>query len=148
MDQGISMTHRLPAIIDTRFTRVRDGTGSIVVLTGAGISPESGIPTFRGKEGYWVVGSAECQLQEMAAYAMFRRKPDAVWTSYPYWHRAFRGTSPGAGHRAPVNNPRQTKSQNSPLRSLDADRSKAQLSSTNPKSLSLEGEGWEGLRPC
>ena len=29
------------------------GNGRIVVLTGAGISAESGIPTFRGKEGYW-----------------------------------------------------------------------------------------------
>ena len=36
---------------------VRDAGGRVVALTGAGISAESGIPTFRGEEGYWVVGS-------------------------------------------------------------------------------------------
>jgi NAD-dependent deacetylase len=30
--------------------------GRVVVLTGAGISAESGIPTFRGPEGYWRIG--------------------------------------------------------------------------------------------
>jgi NAD-dependent deacetylase len=37
----------------------------IVVLTGAGVSAESGIPTFRGKEGYWTVGSREYHPQEL-----------------------------------------------------------------------------------
>ena len=37
-----------------------------VVLTGAGISAESGIPTFRGKEGYWTVGSRVYQPMELA----------------------------------------------------------------------------------
>ena len=96
------MTHRIPAITDTRFTRVRDGNGNIVVLTGAGISAESGIPTFRGKEGYWVVGSAEYQPQEMATYAMFRGDPSAVWAWYLYRRRVCRGANPNAGHRAIV----------------------------------------------
>ena len=43
----------------------------ITVLTGAGISAESGIPTFRGPEGYWTVGSKEYHPEEMATFAMF-----------------------------------------------------------------------------
>ena len=39
------------------------GDGPIVALTGAGISAESGIPTFRGKEGYWTVGAREYHTQ-------------------------------------------------------------------------------------
>ena len=34
----------------------------IVFFTGAGMSAESGIPTFRGKEGYWTVGSREYEV--------------------------------------------------------------------------------------
>ena len=44
----------------------------LVVLTGAGISAESGIPTFRGPEGYWTVGSKEYRPEEMATWSMFQ----------------------------------------------------------------------------
>ncbi len=37
---------------------------TVTILTGAGISAESGIPTFRGPEGYWTVGSREYHPQE------------------------------------------------------------------------------------
>ena len=53
--------------------------GNITVLTGAGISAESGIPTFRGKEGYWTVGSREYRPEEMATLRMFTRDPYGVW---------------------------------------------------------------------
>ena len=42
-----------------------------MVLTGAGISAESGIPTFRGKEGYWTIGSKEYYPQELATFNSF-----------------------------------------------------------------------------
>jgi NAD-dependent deacetylase len=51
-------------------------------LTGAGISAESGIPTFRGPEGYWTVGSREYHPQEMATYEMFVHNPEEVWKWY------------------------------------------------------------------
>ena len=41
-----------------------DRDGLIVFLTGAGISAESGVPTFRGEEGYWTVGSENYHPQE------------------------------------------------------------------------------------
>ena len=69
----------LPSIVRERFAILRVGDGNLIVLTGAGISVESGIPTFRGKEGYWVIGSQEYQPEEIATHAMFARKPEAVW---------------------------------------------------------------------
>ena len=72
----------------------------ITVLTGAGISAESGIPTFRGPEGYWTVGSNVYQPQEMATHAMFRRQPDAVWQWYLHRAAICHKAAPNAGHDA------------------------------------------------
>lgn len=52
------------------------GPGRITVLTGAGISAESHIPTFRGPEGYWTVGSKAYHPHEMATFEMFMQKPN------------------------------------------------------------------------
>lgn len=78
---------------------VRD-TGPLVWLTGAGISAESGVPTFRGEEGYWSVGSRHFQPQEMATNAAFREMPEEVWAWYLYRRGVCRGAEPNAGHRA------------------------------------------------
>jgi NAD-dependent deacetylase len=72
----------------------------ITVLTGAGISAESGIPTFRGPEGYWTVGSKAYHPQEMATYAMFRRRPDAVWQWYLHRASVCQAAAPNPGHTA------------------------------------------------
>ncbi len=88
-----SRLDRLSSILDS---------GNLVVLSGAGISAESGIPTFRGKDGYWVVGYREYQPQEMATRAMFGRDPEAVWAWYLYRRGLCRGAAPNRGHRALV----------------------------------------------
>lgn len=49
--------------------------GKRVFLTGAGISAESGIPTFRGAEGYWSVGAREYHPQELATHYAFTQMP-------------------------------------------------------------------------
>jgi NAD-dependent deacetylase len=72
----------------------------LTVLTGAGISAESGIPTFRGPEGYWTVGSKVYHPQEMATYAMFRRRPDAVWQWYLHRASVCQTAAPNPGHAA------------------------------------------------
>ena len=74
--------------------------GFVVALTGAGISAESGIPTFRGKEGYWTIGSREYHPQEMATHAMFTRQPGQVWQWYLYRRGVCRAADPNPGHRA------------------------------------------------
>jgi NAD-dependent deacetylase len=76
--------------------------GRVTVLTGAGISADSGIPTFRGSEGYWVVGSHNYMPQEMATQAMFRSAPEEVWRWYLYRFGVCRHAQPNDGHRALV----------------------------------------------
>ncbi|MFO7497594.1 MAG: Sir2 family NAD-dependent protein deacetylase [Desulfobacterales bacterium] len=76
--------------------------GRITVLSGAGISAESGIPTFRGPEGYWTVGAAEYHPQEMATLRMFRHTPEEVWAWYLYRLGVCRAASPNPGHHALV----------------------------------------------
>ena len=60
-----------PAVEDILITAARSG-GRVVALTGAGISAESGIPTFRGPEGYWRVGSVNYRPEELATFAAFK----------------------------------------------------------------------------
>ncbi len=74
----------------------------ITILTGAGISAESGVPTFRGSEGYWTVGAKEYHPQEMATYAMFCHDPDEVWKWYLYRMGICRNADPNPGHYALV----------------------------------------------
>lgn len=70
--------------------------GSIVALTGAGISAESGIPTFRGPAGLWRNFSPE-QLANPEAFA---RDPRLVWEWYDWRRSIIHKARPNAGHRA------------------------------------------------
>ncbi len=90
----------LPSKLKSVLAKIVAGNGLITVLTGAGISAESGIPTFRGKEGYWTVGSAEYHPQEMATFAMFQMQPLEVWRWYLYRRGVCRRAMPNAGHLA------------------------------------------------
>src|SRR5262245_44328807 len=74
----------------------------LVFLTGAGISAESGIPTFRGPEGYWRVGSVNYRPEEMATHAFFVEMPDEVWRWYAMRRDTCRRASPNAAHLALV----------------------------------------------
>jgi NAD-dependent deacetylase len=80
----------------------KSGDGLIIALTGAGISAESGIPTFRGEEGYWTVGSRVYHPQEMATNSAYRRMPNDVWQWYLYRRTVCRGADPNPAHVALV----------------------------------------------
>lgn len=68
----------------------------IVVLTGAGISAESGVPTFRGKEGLW----GKFRPEELATMDAFMANPEIVWEWYN-WRRELMGkVQPNLGHVA------------------------------------------------
>lgn len=51
----------------------------ISFLVGAGLSADSGIPTFRGKNGYWTMGSVNYKAQEIGTYEMFSKASIEVW---------------------------------------------------------------------
>lgn len=76
--------------------------GPVVVLTGAGISAESGVPTFRGPEGYWRVGSVNYHPMELATFSTFQRMPDDVWAWYLFRRGVCRRAQPNAAHEAVV----------------------------------------------
>lgn len=88
--------------LDMLLRRAVQAPGQITVLTGAGISAESNIPTFRGPEGYWTIGSKVYQPQEMATLRMFRQDPRSVWQWYLYRVRVCQRARPNAGHLALV----------------------------------------------
>jgi NAD-dependent deacetylase len=76
--------------------------GPVVFLTGAGISAESGVPTFRGPEGYWRVGSRNYQPMELATRSAFDEMPEEVWRWYLHRRAVCRAAQPNAAHRALV----------------------------------------------
>ena len=68
----------------------------VLVLTGAGVSAESGIPTFRGKDGYWrKLGPAKLATPEA-----FARDPQLVWEWYRERRQRIRNARPNAAHEA------------------------------------------------
>lgn len=66
----------------------------IVVLTGAGVSAESGVPTFRGEGGLW----EDHRAQELATPEAFSADPELVWRFYAWRRQLVRGCKPNRGH--------------------------------------------------
>jgi NAD-dependent deacetylase len=71
-------------------------TRSIVVLTGAGVSAESGIPTFRGPGGLW----REHRAEDLATPEAFARVPRLVWEWYDWRRRIVANAQPNPAHLA------------------------------------------------
>ncbi|MGH7801813.1 MAG: SIR2 family NAD-dependent protein deacylase [Thermodesulfobacteriota bacterium] len=76
-----------------------DKTSNITVLTGAGISAESRIPTFRGEEGLW----RKFRSEELATQEAFQRDPKLVWEWYDWRRGLVKEARPNPGHYALVN---------------------------------------------
>ncbi len=71
---------------------------AVAILTGAGISAESGVPTFRGAEGLW----KEYKPEELATPEAFARDPKLVWEWYDWRRGIIAKAAPNAAHKALV----------------------------------------------
>ena len=67
-------------------------------ITGAGISSESGIPTFRGSDGFWTIGSKNYTPQEMATRAMYKENPSQFLLWYYKRFVKYRNAKPNRVH--------------------------------------------------
>src|SRR6185437_1957008 len=75
--------------------RIDDDT-RVLVLTGAGVSAESGIPTFRDAGGLW----EQHRVEDVASPAGFRKDPALVWRFYSQRREGMAGRTPNPGHLA------------------------------------------------
>ncbi len=67
----------------------------LVVLTGAGVSAESGVPTFRGAGGLW----QQFRAEDLATPQAFARDPSLVWQWYAWRRELIAKCEPNAAHR-------------------------------------------------
>ncbi len=74
---------------------LRDAS-SIAVLTGAGVSAESGVPTFRGNNGLW----KQYRAEQLATPEAFARDPKLVWEWYDWRRSLIAEAKPNPGHYA------------------------------------------------
>jgi NAD-dependent deacetylase len=70
--------------------------GHVVALTGAGVSAESGVPTFRGAGGLW----KQFRAEDLATPVAFARDARLVWEWYGWRRDIVSGCRPNAAHRA------------------------------------------------
>ena len=91
--------HSEPREFDQRLVERLRGARRVTVLTGAGVSAESGVPTFRDAQtGLW----SKFKPEDLATPEAFRRNPKLVWEWYAMRRAKVREGEPNAGHRALV----------------------------------------------
>ncbi|XP_040041135.1 NAD-dependent protein deacylase sirtuin-5, mitochondrial isoform X1 [Gasterosteus aculeatus] len=78
------------------FREIFSQAKNIAIITGAGVSAESGVPTFRGAGGYW----RKWQAQELASPEAFSRNPSRVWEFYHYRREVMLTKTPNPAHLA------------------------------------------------
>ncbi len=69
---------------------------TVVVMTGAGISQESGVPTFRGKDGLW----KNFRSEDLATPEAFEKDPELVWQWYDWRRSLMKPVKPNPAHYA------------------------------------------------
>jgi NAD-dependent deacetylase len=81
------------------FLKFLTAASRVVVLTGAGVSQESGLRTFRDAQtGLW----AQYKPEDLASPEAFARDPKLVWDWYAWRREAIKGVRPNPGHYALV----------------------------------------------
>ncbi|MBI5646936.1 MAG: NAD-dependent deacylase [Ignavibacteriae bacterium] len=83
-------------MFSTRLIELLSRATSVAVLTGAGVSAESGVPTFRDPGGLW----SQFRPEELANADAFLRNPDLVWSWYEFRRGIIADVAPNPGHAA------------------------------------------------
>lgn len=78
------------------FRALLSKASNVLFLTGAGVSAESGIPTFRGAGGYW----RTYQATDLATLNAFYQNPSLVWEFYSYRREVVLSKKPNPAHLA------------------------------------------------
>jgi NAD-dependent protein deacetylase/lipoamidase len=90
---------RTPLVFPIELISLLRASSNLVVLTGAGVSQESGLRTFRDAQtGLW----AQYKPEDLASPEAFRRDPKLVWDWYAWRREAIKGVRPNLGHYALV----------------------------------------------
>ena len=79
-----------------QFRSLLSSSRHLVILTGAGVSAESGVPTFRGAGGFW----RRYQAQDLASPTAFAANPGLVWEFYHYRRELMASKLPNPAHEA------------------------------------------------
>lgn len=90
----------IPEEIKDKITEQLNGKRKVTFLVGAGLSAESGIPTFRDKDGYWISGSRNYMPQEIGTKKMFDVNANEVWRWYLYRYSICSKAKPNIGHKS------------------------------------------------
>jgi len=67
-------------------------------LTGAGISSESGLPTYRGIDGIWIKGTQYHKPEEFGTFKYFSKNQEEVWQYNLFWKKLIEEAQPNQGH--------------------------------------------------
>jgi len=90
------LVHAMPSSDLAHFRELLAQSKKVVVLTGAGVSAESGVPTFRGSGGFW----RTYQAQDLATPQAFYRDPSLVWEFYHHRREVVLTKHPNSAHTA------------------------------------------------
>ena len=80
--------------MENKFLKLIKESNKISVITGAGISAESGVPTFRGEKGLW----KNYKPEELATVNAFKKNPQIVWEWYNWRRELISKCKPNAAH--------------------------------------------------
>ena len=75
---------------------------ALLITAGAGMGVDSGLPDFRGKDGFWraypALGKRGISFERMAQPAWFFEEPETAWAFYGHRQQLYRATEPHAGY--------------------------------------------------
>ena len=95
------LDHYPPSIREA--AKLIQAADSLIITAGAGMSVDSGLPDFRGKEGFWkaypALAQANISFSEIASPYTFQDNPELAWGFYGHRLNLYRQTSPHIGYR-------------------------------------------------